>query len=155
MHGSQLQNAVAEVNNTFRDRHVYPLSELENPAPNQWQARHNKEFHVSPFNNMDGYYEFTFIVKPDSLDLRVDLHREGECVMKTALRGEGHPITAANLWKYALLHPADTALNSFPRIVWQAAKLAYRKKLKVFQRPVPNHPNTLHRREDREQPPTC
>ncbi|CAI8322970.1 MAG: Uncharacterised protein [Opitutia bacterium UBA7350] len=155
MQGSRLCAAVAEVNNTFRDRHVYPLLNLENPAPHQWQAHHPKEFHVSPFNNMEGHYQFSFEIRPDTLDLRVDLHREGHCVMKTALRGQGHPITAANLWKHVLLHPADTALNSFPRIVWQAAKLTYRKKLQVFRRPVPSHPNTLHRREDREQPPSC
>lgn len=155
MDGPQLRSAVAEVNNTFRDRHVYPLTELEHSAPNRWQAQHPKQFHVSPFNNMEGHYQFTFEIQPDALDLRVDLHREGTCVMKTALRGQGHPITPGNLWKYALLHPADTALNSFPRILWQAAKLAYRKKLPVHQRPVPEHPNTLHRREDKEKPPTC
>ncbi len=155
MDGTQLRAAVAEVNNTFNDRHVYPLNELENPAPNQWQAQHDKQFHVSPFNNMEGHYRFTFGIHPDALDLRVDLHREGQCVMKTALYGQGHPITPGNLWKYALLHPADTALNSFPRILWQAAKLAYRKKLTVYRRPVPEHPNTLHRHEDRKKPPTC
>lgn len=155
MDGSQLRAAVAEVNNTFRDRHVYPLTQFQNSVPHQWQAQHPKQFHVSPFNNMEGHYQFSFEIQPHALDLRIDLHREGACVMKTALRGTGHPITPRNLWKYALLHPADTALNSFPRILWQAAKLAYRKKLPVYRRPVPEHPNTLHRREDKEKPPTC
>lgn len=155
MHRDQLRAAVAEVNNTFRDRHVYPLTDLNHTAPHTWQSQCPKNFHVSPFNNMDGHYQFSFGIQPDQLDLRVDLHRDGKCILKTALRGKGHPLTPANLWKYALLHPADSALNSFPRILWQAAKLAYRKKLPVYQRPIPQHPQTLHRREDREQPPAC
>jgi DUF1365 family protein len=155
MDGPRLRNAVAEVNNTFGDRHVYPLNKFENPTPHTWLSQSPKNFHVSPFNNMDGDYHFSFKIQPDALDLRVDLHREGRCVIKTALRGTGHPLTTANLWKYALLHPADSALNSFPRILWQAAKLAYRKKLPIHQRPVPSNPQTLHRKEDRQKPPTC
>jgi DUF1365 family protein len=151
---NQLQAAIAEVNNTFRDRHVYPLHTFENPTPNTWLSETPKKFHVSPFNDLAGTYNFSFKIEPESLNLGVDLHREGRCVMKTALMGEGHPITAANLWKYFLMNPADTALNSFPRILWQAAKIAYQRKLPVYKRPVPEDPNTLLRNEDRDTPPS-
>lgn len=151
---NQLQAAIAEVNNTFRDRHVYPLHTFENPTQNTWLSETPKRFHVSPFNDLAGNYHFSFKIKPNSLNLGVDLHREGRCVMKTALSGKGHSITARNLWKYFLLNPADTALNSFPRILWQAAKIAYKRKLPVYKRPIPENPNTLLRREDRDQPPS-
>jgi DUF1365 family protein len=150
----QLQAAIAEVNNTFRDRHIYPLHAFKNPTPNTWLSEAPKKFHVSPFNDLTGKYNFSFKIEPDSLDLGVDLHREGRCVMKTALTGEGHPITTANLWKYFLLNPADTALNSFPRILWQAAKIAYRSKLPIYKRPIPEDSNTLLRNEDRDTPPS-
>lgn len=148
-----LSSAVAEVNNTFRDRHLYPLLEFENTAPEKWHARCPKQFHVSPFNNMEGEYHFNFSISSDRLKLGVDLHREGQCIMQTALEGTAHPINSANLWKFFLLHPADTALNSFPRILWQAAVLTYRKRMQIYSRPVPNHSNTILRNEDRVRPP--
>jgi len=150
MQGNELMSAVAEVNNTFGDRHVYPLTTLKKASQSQtWSARSPKEFHVSPFNDMSGEYEFTFHVEPDNLFLGVDLYREGTCVIKTWIRGKGHPITNRDILRYALLHPFDTALNSFPRILWQAAILYYKKKLKVYQRPSPHSTNTLI---DRDQP---
>ena len=50
MEGDRLLCAVAEVNNTFGDRHVYPLTALKLEAPTTWTARCPKDFHVSPFN---------------------------------------------------------------------------------------------------------
>lgn len=49
MEGPRLIQAIAEVNNTFGDTHVYPLTQLS-PGPDQhtWLARCPKDFHVSP-----------------------------------------------------------------------------------------------------------
>ncbi len=147
--GDELRAAVAEVNNTFGDRHVYPLRTLAREGARTWTARCPKDFHVSPFNDLAGHYHFTFRVEPDELFLGVDLHREGSCVMKTWMQGRAHPLTAAKILRHALLHPFDTALNSMPRILWQAALLHYRKRLPVFRRPPPVSPHTL---VDRDQP---
>lgn len=150
LRGDELTAALAEVNNTFGDRHVYPLpSPQAGPHAHTWTARLPKEFHVSPFNNMAGEYHFHFQVRQDRLFLGVDLHRDGACVMKTWMRGRGHPLSGARILRHALLRPFDTALNSFPRIVWQAALLHYRKRLPVFRRPRPGSRNTL---VDRDQP---
>jgi len=149
LRGRELRGAVAEVNNTFGDRHVYPLTALDREAADTWTARRPKDFHVSPFNNMAGEYRFTFRVTPDKLFLGVDLHRDGACVMRTWLQGKGHPLTAKNIRRYALLHPFDTALNSLPRILWQAAVLHYKKRMQVHPRPSPESPHTL---VDRDRP---
>lgn len=150
LQGDQLLCAVAEVNNTFGDRHVYPLTELTaGQAPHTWTATCTKQFHVSPFNNMQGEYHFTFHIEADRIYLGIDLHREGQCVIKTWIRGSGHPLTAWGITRYALLHPLDTALNSMPRILWQAAQLYYRKKLRIYTRPSPHDSNTLI---DRDHP---
>jgi DUF1365 family protein len=143
MDRDSLRGAVAEVNNTFGDRHVYPLQNLEQLDSHTWQARSKKQFHVSPFNNMSGEYLFTFRVQPEHIHLGVDLYREGTCVMKTWLSGDTRPLTSANIWKYALLRPFDTALNSMPRILWQALQLKFQKQLPVHPRPAPGSPNTL------------
>lgn len=154
---SQLVAAVAEVNNTFGDRHIYPLSELKKAPKEQdtWIARCPKNFHVSPFNNMDGDYLFTFRITGKEIFLGVDLHRDGECVIRTWITGKYHPLTNRSIFQYALFHPFDTALNSFPRILWQAAILYYKKKLPIFKRPTPQSPATLIKREvalDHERP---
>jgi len=150
MQGDELLCAVAEVNNTFGDRHVYPLTALQKKANTQtWTARCPKDFHVSPFNNMEGEYHFTFRVEEDFLFLGVDLHRDGKCVLKTWIRGKGHAITSTDIFRYALLHPFDTALNSLPRITWQAAILYYKKHLKAYKRPSPTSKHTLI---DRDHP---
>ncbi|HAV13386.1 MAG TPA: hypothetical protein DCX06_07860 [Opitutae bacterium] len=150
MEGLELLAVVAEVNNTFGDRHVYPLPKLFKSARHSWTARCPKDFHVSPFNNMDGEYRFTFRIETDEVFLGVDLYRDGVCVLKTWIQGKAKPLNNASIWRYALLHPFDTALNSMPRIIWQAAQLYYKKKLAVYQRPSPESSNTLI---DRDQTP--
>lgn len=152
MTGDQLLGVVAEVNNTFGDRHVYPLKKLTRTANDTWTARCQKAFHVSPFNNMDGMYHFTFKVSEKHLFLGVDLHRDGQCVLKTWLEGKSKPFTTAAIFRYALLRPFDTALNSMPRILWQAALLHYKKHLQVYTRPSPASENTLINRDDKDQP---
>ena len=143
----QLIAAVAEVNNTFGDRHVYPLKTLQQTAVDTWTAQCPKDFHVSPFNNMSGEYQFTFRFRSQQLYLGVDLHRQGHCVMKTWIQGNGHPVNNAAILHYALAHPFDTALNSMPRIIWQALQLYCIKRMQVYKRPTPHSPNTLINRD--------
>ena len=148
MEGRQLLCAVAEVNNTFGDRHVYPLTDLEQIDDQTWTARCMKDFHVSPFNDMTGEYRFTFRIEENEIFLGIDLYKNDTCIMKTWIKGQGQSVTNKNIFRYALLHPFDTALNSMPRIIWQAAVLYYRKKMRVFKRPSPVSENTLVDRDE-------
>lgn len=143
MEGERLLHAVAEVNNTFGDRHVYPLVDLEQVAPHTWIARCAKDFHVSPFNDREGEYHFTFRIEAESIFLGVDLHRAGACIMKTWIEGKARPLSRRAIWKYVWSHPLDTALNSMPRILWQAMRLYLKKQLAVFKRPSPTSAHTL------------
>ncbi len=143
MEGDCLLYAVAEVNNTFGDRHVYPLKDLKKTGTHAWTAHCLKDFHVSPFNDLAGDYHFTFRVETDEIFLGVDLHKGGSCVMRTWIQGQAQPLTNGNILRYAWLHPFDTALNSMPRILWQAALLYYKKRMEVYARPHPSSENTL------------
>jgi DUF1365 family protein len=150
MQGQELRSVVAEVNNTFGDRHVYVLKDLQRgDSAYSWRTQCLKDFHVSPFNDMSGEYHFSFRIKGNEVYLGVDLYRGGECVLKTWIEGRGVPIHSMNIVRHALLHPFDTALNSMPRIIWQAAQLYYKKKLRIYQRPSPNSSQTLI---DRDKP---
>lgn len=152
LRGGELTAALAEVNNTFGDRHIYPLLNLKQEGAQFWTARCPKDFHVSPFNNMAGEYAFNFRIGEADLFLGVDLYREGSCVMKTWIQGKALALTTRAITRYALAHPFDTALNSMPRILWQAARLYYQKKMPVYRRPSPNSPHTLIDRDEREAP---
>lgn len=155
MKADRLLAAAAEVNNTFGDRHIYPLPELrrvpgKDPA---WTAAADKDFHVSPFNDRSGHYVFTLRPAPESFFLGIDLYRDGRAVMHTWLRGRGTRLTHPRMAAHALLRPFQTALNSLPRILWQAAVLHYKKRLPVFKRPRPTSPRTLIDRDSGDAPP--
>jgi cyclopropane-fatty-acyl-phospholipid synthase len=129
----------AEVNNTFGERHLYVL---DGGTGFPLQGRHDKAFHVSPFNDMNGRYEFTFSAPDDDLSIGIKLIRQGETVMDAAMWGQGRPLTGANLWKTVLTHPLTAGLT-MPRILWQAARLHYRHRLPVFRKPAPSSPMTI------------
>jgi cyclopropane-fatty-acyl-phospholipid synthase len=130
---------VAEVNNTFGERHLYIMQGgTEYPLA----CRQNKQFHVSPFNNMAGHYEFMFSEPGESMDISIKLIRDGETVMDAAMWGDGRELTTANLWRSVLAHPFTAALT-MPRILWQAALLRYRHKLPAFRKPAPSSPMTI------------
>ena len=156
MRDGALRAAAAEVNNTFGDRHIYPLRELRaDPQTGGHRQSLPKDFHVSPFNDMGGTYHFDLRVEPGRIFLGIDLHVPGEGTrMRTWLRGRALPLSRANLLRHALLRPLDTAFNSMPRILCQAARLRYGKNLPAHKRPSPKSPNTLVNRDGppREDP---
>lgn len=130
---------VAEVNNTFHERHLY-IMKADGTYP--VHGENDKQFHVSPFNNLDGHYTFRFSEPGDTLDIRISLIRDGETVMDAAMSGEGRELNTSNLWKTVLTHPFTAALT-MPRILRQAALLHFKKKLPVFRKPEPSSPNTI------------
>lgn len=145
----RLLAVVTEVNNTFGEKHVYVLSanlQTKGGFPARFQA--DKAFHVSPFNNMDGTYTFTFADIRKDLDICIDLHRKGDHILKARLRGTPSPLTPFNQLKTLLRHPARPHLT-MSRIYREAYKLRFKRKLDFFSKPVPRSPMTIGRR-----PPT-
>ena len=139
-----LRWAVAEVNNTFGDRHVYPVPLRR--AGTGWEGWHAKEFHVSPFNDMQGRYHFRFQLTAGEIRAEVDLHAGERCLLKTSLHGRRSPLTHASALRFLALHPLRTALT-VPRILVQAGLLHWRRRLPAHPRPDPRHPRTLLRRK--------
>ena len=138
--------AVAEVNNTFGDRHVYVLPDLEKEGE-VYRAFHDKEFHVSPFNDMQGRYEFRFHCTSDELRITVNMEKEGGHFFEATLAGRPRAFTTTQLTLTCLRYPLLPFLT-LPRILFQAARLYYQKHLNVYTRPEPVHPMTIRRRED-------
>jgi cyclopropane-fatty-acyl-phospholipid synthase len=132
---------VAEVNNTFGERHLYVLQQhLNGQAPARFQAR--KSFHVSPFNDLSGDYDFSFSAPAPALDIRVNIQKEGRIVFRSQLAGQGVPLTRGNLLKTVGRYPLAAALT-FPRILVQAGHLYFRRRLPVHPKPPPSSDQTL------------
>ena len=79
---------VAEVHNTYGERHAYLL------RPDQaGTAVTDKALYVSPFFDVSGTYELRFTLRPDLVATTVTLRREGAVAFSAAFRGRPEPAT--------------------------------------------------------------
>lgn len=140
----RLELCVAEVNNTFGDKHVYLLGRPDTPGVFPTTYQMPKAFHVSPFFDMDGEYVFQFGDLRNELDIAVTLRNHGQTLLEATLRqrAPARTLTDANLLAVWARHPLAPNLT-YPRILRQAAALYLRKGLNVFSRPEPDNPMTI------------
>ncbi len=132
-----LRAVVAEVNNTFGERHCYLLDE-----PRHGQVvRADKVFHVSPFCEVRGEYRFVFMRterdgQPRTV-VRVDYHDDPTAppLLQTSVSGTLVPLDASSTRRALWRHPAMT-LGVIARIHWQAARL-WLKRVHFFTKPEP------------------
>lgn len=136
---------VAEVNNTFGEKHVYVLdAPLSGNGAFPARYRAQKAFHVSPFNSMAGTYTFTFADVRQTLDIAIDLHRDDRHILRARLKGKGVPLTAWNQVKSMLRHPVRPHLT-MSRIYREAFKLKFARGLRYYDKPIPGSPMTIRR----------
>lgn len=124
-----LAAVVAEVNNTFGERHPYLLEVRD--ASRVWTEK--KVFHVSPFLSLAGSYRWEVPEPSSSLDIRVDLTRGGSPALAARLRLKRQPLTDATLLRALVTYPLMTA-QVIGAIHWQAARL-WLKKVPVWTKP--------------------
>jgi hypothetical protein len=120
---------VAEVHNTYRQRHAYLL-----PADDRGRAEVPKQFYVSPFYPVDGRYRMSLPEPGERLSLSVRLDRPDGHSFAASVRGRAVPATRRELLHAAVRHPWSTAAVS-ARIRWQGVRL-YRRGLPVIPRPA-------------------
>ena len=114
---------LAEVNNTFGGRHSYLLHNADgSPLRDGQEICASKEFHVSPFNEIEGGYRFRFHLDRPLPLARIDYDdAEGELLL-TSISGKPRAWSTAALLGAFLKMPFLTAGVMF-RIHWQALKL--------------------------------
>lgn len=141
-----LLGVLAEVNNTFGEKHLYVLPKALD-AQDAYPARFStkKVFHVSPFNTLEGHYCFTFSAIGDEIDISIELVRDEGVVFQGRLCGNALPLTAKNHARLLLRHPLVAHLT-VPRILFEAARLFFRRKLAYIDKPPSVHMMTLKRR---------
>ncbi|MCX5202306.1 DUF1365 domain-containing protein [Streptomyces sp. NBC_00237] len=100
-----LRCVVAEVHNTYGERHCYLLpSDL-----GEGQLAHvEKELYVSPFFPVDGRYRMRLPEPGERLGLTVQLERDGGRPFTATVRGERTAATTGALLRTAVRHPLST-----------------------------------------------
>ncbi len=140
--GDQILCMAAEVNNTFGEKHLYILPENEKGPGFPFLASHKKEFHVSPFNDLEGSYSFSFSEPVENISFRIILEREEGRILSAGFTGSSQSLAANNLYMTLFRYPF-TAILTIPRIYKEAFKLFFLRKLKYFPKPEPSSEMTI------------
>ncbi len=142
-----LAAVVAEVNNTFGERHCYLLLPDAPRRSLRWgeQMRATKVFHVSPFCKTEGGYRFRFLrtaastptLPRERIVARIDHDDNAGPLLLTSLSGELEPLTKISARRAFLSHPMHS-FGVVVRIHWQALKL-WGKRVPFVAKPTPPH----------------
>lgn len=119
---------LAEVNNTFGERHCYLLHKGSGEALHSGETLvSQKVFHVSPFCDVSGEYRFRFLFSKDSESkansvCRIELFSDQKPLIYTSISGQDQELSRPVLHLAKLKYPMMT-FGVIARIHWQALKL--------------------------------
>ena len=124
-----VETIVVEIHNTpWRERHCYVLGAEKNEHPVKSWRRHQfaKEFHVSPFIDMDIHYDWRFREPQESLKVHMIDYQDGEKLFDASLALKRRVITRSSLNGLLIRYPALTG-KVIAMIYWQALRLVLKK----------------------------
>jgi DUF1365 family protein len=124
---------VAEVHNTYGERHAYLLRPDEAGV-----SVTDKEFHVSPFFDVSGTYGLKFTLTPDRVSATVILRRRDALAFSATFRGRPEPATHRALARLLFRQPLMTQrISALIRVhgIW------------LWLHRLPIHPRPHHTRQ--------
>ncbi|MGX1160734.1 hypothetical protein FBY31_0894 [Arthrobacter sp. SLBN-100] len=127
-----LGSVVAEVHNTYGERHCYLLR--TDPSG---RASVPKAFYVSPFNDVDGQYRMKLPAPGERLAVSIVLEREGHRPFIATVDGKRRPATLRNILAAAFTVPAAPLLVS--ALIRIQGITLWARRLPVIARP--HHPS--------------
>lgn len=154
---TRLRSMVLEVNNTFDERRMY-LLKANNAKTDQssqtgglktlvfdtWE----KDFHVSPFNSRKGTYSLKAIDPLAAFEETGHVEIDNTIVLRSSkdaakivarVFSEGTPQDPTFITTFQLIKFIAAwwwvGLATYPRIVWEAQRLFFKRKLHVWYRP--------------------
>jgi uncharacterized protein len=131
-----LRAVLAEVNNTFGERHSYLcFRDDHGPIGPQDTVLARKVFHVSPFIEVEGEYSFKFSATAERVAVSIDLSDGDGVLLRTSVGGLAAPLTSMRLLGALVRNPLFP-LKVIALIHYQAAKL-FLKGVRHFGKPVP------------------
>ena len=99
----QLVCVVAEVHNTYGERHAYLLQ-----PDSDGKAEQAKELYVSPFYDVSGGYQLRFAMAPHLVTTSVTLRTAGSTVFAATFRGRPQSASPSAVCRQLLRHPLMT-----------------------------------------------
>ncbi len=131
-----LRAVIAEVNNTFGERHFYVCCRDDHqPIAPDDEVTTAKSFHVSPFMKVEGSYRFAFAWRGDALGVRIDLHDDEGLLLTTAISGKREALTSRRLAASFFANPL-VMFKVLTLIHYQAMRL-FLKGVAHFRKPPP------------------
>jgi DUF1365 family protein len=122
----QLRTVIAEVSNTYGDRHSYLCHHSDQrPILPTDRLRARKVMHVSPFQPVEGGYEFRFDISDKRIGIFIDYTSQAGGLIAT-LTGARKPLTNRTILKSCLRRPLGSR-RVLGLIHWQALKLFLKK----------------------------
>jgi len=138
----RLLAVIAEVNNTFGERHSYVLTaasaghaSTDLALPYDVELTKEKCFHVSPLFDLKGLYHFRFSEPGERLRVVLNETREGRPLIDTAMLGGRVELSDAVLLRQLLRMPVQ-ALKVLAAIHWQALKI-WLRGARFHRKPAP------------------
>ena len=134
-HGG-LEGVLAEVHNTYGERHCYPLP-LAGPTAGQGGQAHSevgKDFYVSPFFTVEGRYDIRTRLTDAVVAVAITLTQRGEPVFTASVHGALQSVTPARVLRTVTRFPLPS-LRVSALIRWHGVKLWLRRLPVVPRRP--------------------
>ncbi|MGD8784196.1 MAG: DUF1365 domain-containing protein, partial [Thioalkalispiraceae bacterium] len=130
-----IETIVAEITNTpWGERHSYvlPLTD-EMRKKSHMRFELDKEFHISPFMDMDMRYDWRFTQPADLLTVHMNNFDNDKKVFDATLSMKKRPMTAANCARALTVFPLMTTKVIFG-IYWEALRL-FIKRIPFYNHP--------------------
>lgn len=131
----QLYAIICEVRNTFGEHHHYVLHNDNQPYSDTVKATKRKNFHVSPFINMNAEYKFTLGSPNEGLKILINEYQDDKLMLTASQLGKQKEIGTSLLLAQFFSLPLMT-FKIMWMIHWQAIKIwirggVYHKKPKA------------------------
>ena len=127
----RLEGVLAEVHNTYGERHCYPLRVEPGRA-----ASVDKEFYVSPFFAVEGRYDIRTRITGSDVAVGISLTQGDTTVFTAAVHGDLEPATPRGVVRAVLRDPVPSQRVS-ALIRWHGVRLWLRRLPVIPRRPHP------------------
>lgn len=138
---AQLRGVIYEVRNTFGETHAYVAA-----TPESTLHRHfaEKSFHVSPFFDLTGRYQFTLKITDSRFHLIIASQETNKQTHVATISANARPMTNATLLWLTITRPFNS-LGVTVAIHWQALRLWLKGATYRPKPPAPDTPATTAR----------
>jgi DUF1365 family protein len=127
----RLEGVLAEVHNTYGERHCYPLD-----VAGARTASVDKEFYVSPFFAVEGRYDIRTRITGSDVAVGISLTQGDTTVFTAAVHGDLEPATPRGVVRAVLRDPVPSQRVS-ALIRWHGVRLWLRRLPVIPRRPHP------------------